>query len=180
LLGGLATLASSGLAAVAGGSADNLWSLGGEWQSDGGNTQVLSTLAGEPVILAMFYTGCHVTCPVTVEAMQWVEHNLPPGVAGRCRFVLVTLDPGGDTPSELRAFRLEHGLSAQWSLLRTSRRGTRALAERLGVEFDVGPYRTSHTSTLVVLDANGRIVARHTHLYPELQRLVAEVEELKP
>jgi len=156
----------------------SLWSLSGSWQSDDGTSFSLTDLAGGPAVVAMFYTGCHVTCPVTVEAMAFVEHNLPPDLARRCRFVLVTLDPGGDTADELRAFRTEFVLSARWVLLRTSRRTTRVLAERLGIDFQVGLYRTSHTSSLAVVDASGRFVSIHSEVRPELRRLVAELVAL--
>ena len=155
-----------------------LWSVGGQWQGDSGAPVAPASFSGTPVVVAMFYTGCHVVCPVTVEAMQWVERNLPRDAARNCRFVLITLDPGGDTPGELRAFRREHGLSAQWTLLRASRRTTRAAADWLGVDYTAGEYRTSHRTLLVVLDGNGRVVARHTDLFPELRRLVSEVTAL--
>ena len=158
--------------------AGSLWTLGGDWQQDNGRPLALSELAGAPAVVAMFYTGCHASCPVTVEAMQWVEHNLPSDLSRRCRFVLVTLDPGGDTPEELRAFRLEHGLSDRWTLLRGTRRQTREFADRIGLTFEVGAYRTTHTTRLAVLGADGKIIAVHRQLYPELKILVGEVERL--
>jgi len=170
----------SGIARAGEPAAASLWTLGGEWQEDNGRSLALPELAGAPAVVAMFYTGCHASCPVTVEAMQWVEHNLPADLARRCRFVLVTLDPGGDTPEELRAFRQEHGLSGRWTLLRGTRRQTREFADRIGLSFEVGAYRTTHTSRLAVLGADGKIIAVHNQLYPELKLLVSEVERLNP
>ena len=155
-----------------------LWSVGGEWQDDGGVTKVLSSLQGGPVVLTMFYSGCHVSCPVAVEAMQWVENNLPAAQARRCRFVLVTLDPGGDTVAELRRFRAEAGLSAQWTLLRGARSKTHELADRIGLGYKVGEYGISHTSRIVVLDPAGRIVGRQSTAAPGLVQLLGEVELL--
>ena len=156
----------------------SVWSVGGEWQDDGGATSQLSAMKGGPAVLAMFYTGCHARCPVAVEAMQWVEHNLPASQARRCRFVLVTLDPSGDTVAELRRFRAEAGLSSQWVLLRGARRQTRELADRLGLGFQVGEYGVSHTSRLIVLDAAGRIVAQQSTAASGLPQLLRQVRRL--
>lgn len=176
LIASVAMAATLSAAAVE--QVDNVWALPGNWQADTGRTMALSELAGQTTIVAMFYTGCHVTCPVTVEAMQWLEQHLSDGQAKRCRFLLVTIDPGGDTPVVLRQFRSELALSPRWTLLRGGRRETRTLAESLGINFEVGAYRTSHTTQLVVVDAQGRVMSKQGDLFPELRILLAKVESI--
>ena len=150
----------------------------GVWQDDRGRELAWAALAGRVRVVAMFYSGCHLACPTTVAAMQWIEKNLPPAARATTEFVLVTLDPGGDTVRDLHAFRAEQRLSARWTLLRGNRAATRELADTLGISFRLDATRLTHTAAIVVLDAAGRIVSRHTTLHPELRGVIASVGSL--
>jgi len=152
--------------------------IGANWQADTGESFPLRQLAGKPHVIAMFYSGCHMSCPLTVEALKWIEQNLAPRVVDETGFVLVTLDPGGDTAEELAGFRREANLSTRWTLLRGTRLATREMAEALGISFQQGTYRLSHSAAIVVLNAEGRIVSRHTTLRPDLHAVVQSVEAL--
>ena len=159
---------------------ESFWSIGGQWQADSGEPFTLQSLANGPTVVAMFYTGCHVVCPTTVETMHWLEHNLSPVAARHCHFLLVTMDPGGDSAEELRAFRTAENLSAHWTLLRTSRRTTRTAADWLGVRFESSAYHISHGSVVVVLDSSGQVVSRHSDPGADLQKIREELERLAP
>ena len=150
----------------------------GVWETDTMAKVSLDALPGRVRVFAMFYSGCHMACPVTVEALQWIEKNLSPAAAAETQFVLVTLDPGGDTPEDLRAFRSEARLSARWTLLRGTRRMTRELADTLGISFTHEAVRLTHTAAIVVIGADGEIRSRHTTLRPDLRAVVKSVETL--
>ena len=152
--------------------------IDGSWQTDANAVIPLSALPGRVRVIAMFYSGCHMACPVTVEAMQWIEKTINPATAGVTQFVLVTLDPGGDTVEALREFRAEQRLSARWTLLRGNRLTTRELADSLGISFHHDAVRLTHTAAIVVVGADGQIHSRHTTLRPDLREVVNAVESL--
>ena len=152
--------------------------IGGTWQTDANAEIPLSALPGRVRVIAMFYSGCHMACPVTVEAMQWIEKTLSPAASGVTQFVLVTLDPGGDTVEELRGFRTEQRLSDHWTLLRGNRLTTRELADSLGISFHHDSVRLTHTAAIVVVGPDGQIHSRHTTLRPDLREVVKSVESL--
>ncbi len=148
----------------------------GRWQNDAGETLTLAAVPGRVRVVTMFYSGCHMACPVTVESLQWIEKQLSPAARAAAEFVLITLDPGGDTVADLHSFRVEERLSPQWILLRGERRATRALADVLGVSFHADGIRLSHNAVIVVIDDQGRIVSRHPTLRPALREVVSAIE----
>ena len=86
---------------------------------------------------------------------------LAPAARARTRFVLVTFDPGTDTPERLRALAAERGMDlSRWSLVRGADGDVRALATVLGVQYSrVGPRDFTHSNVITVVDPQG-VVAR--------------------
>jgi protein SCO1/2 len=74
---------------------------------------------------------------------------------------MISLDPLHDTPAVLADTARTHRLPAHWQLLQPGKDEVRALASVLDVRYrarDDGSI--NHTSVLVLLDADGRILAR--------------------
>ena len=69
-------------------------------------------------LLALIYTTCEGSCPITVKAMQMFSRSMPADIKGRIRFLLVTVDPEQDTLAILREYRREMKLDRRWKLLR--------------------------------------------------------------
>ena len=59
-------------------------------------------LRGKPRVVAMFYTSCQYMCPLIIESGKAVERKLTPAQRARMGVVLISLDPGRDTPAALR------------------------------------------------------------------------------
>ena len=137
----------------------SLYDLGSTWRDQLSVSRTLSSLRGRPQVMALVYTNCTSTCPLTVSAMQQVEAQ-----AGKdAGFVLVSLDPGRDSPARLAEFAKEHQLSVRWTLLSGDERSVRELAAAIGVKYrTVSPTEIVHTSTLTILDADGRMVAQYS------------------
>lgn len=137
----------------------SLYDLGSTWRDQSSVSRTLSSLRGRPQVMALVYTNCTSTCPLTVSAMQQVEAQ-----AGKdAGFVLVSLDPGRDSPARLADFAKEHQMSARWTLLSGDERSVRELAAAIGVKYrTVSPTEIVHTSTLTILDADGRMVAQYS------------------
>ena len=127
-----------------------------------GKTSDWSQLRGKPRIVAMFYTSCPYMCPLIVESGKAVEHALPAADRAKVGVVLISLDPKHDNPAKLRAMAAErHVDPAQWTLAAPKPDDVRKVAGVLGVRYrELADGNFNHTSALVLLDANGRIVAR--------------------
>jgi protein SCO1/2 len=117
---------------------------------------------GRTQLVAMFYTSCPYVCPLIVDSGKAIEHALPPAELARLDILLVSIDPVHDTPAALKQVADKRGLDpARWTLARPQPDDVRALAGVLGVRYrQLADGNFNHTSALVLLDADGRVVAR--------------------
>jgi protein SCO1/2 len=134
----------------------SIYELDATWHDQRGAARTLADLRGRPQVVAMIYTHCAATCPLTVANMKRVDA----AARGKVGLVLVSLDPQRDTAGRLAAYAAEHGLdAARWTLLRGSDDAVRDLAAALGVRYRrATPDELAHTNTLTVLDARGVVV----------------------
>ena len=113
-------------------------------------------------MVSMFYTSCRFQCPLIIDSGKAIEHALTPQERARFGITLVSLDPKRDTPRALAAVAAKRHLDAtRWTLLRPAAGDVRAIAGLLGVRYRAladGDF--NHTSVLVLLDAEGRVLAR--------------------
>ena len=122
---------------------------------------IWSDKRGRAQIVSMFYTSCKFVCPMLIDAVRGVEQSLDADARARVGVTLVTLDPVRDTPAALARTRKERSLDASWTLARPEPRDVRTVAALLGVRYRAladGDF--NHTNVLVLLDAEGRIIAR--------------------
>ena len=119
-------------------------------------------LHGKPRVVAMFYASCRAVCPMIVESARAVQRALPEAERGRVGFVLISMDPRRDSPAALAKLQAERHLDpSSWQLLQPGERDVRALAAVLGVRYrELADGEFNHTTTLVLLDAEGRVLAR--------------------
>lgn len=141
---------------------DSVYRLAAPITDAQGRTRDWRTLRGKPRIVAMFYAGCQYMCPLIVESGKAVERALPPAERAKVGVVLLSLDPAHDTPAALREMASKRKVDpAQWTLAAPAADDVRKFAGLLGVRYrDLGNGDFNHTSALILLDAEGRIVAR--------------------
>lgn len=117
---------------------------------------------GKPQVVAMFYTSCQYVCPLIIDSGKAVEHALTPAQRGKLGILLISMDPKHDTPAALMSVAKKRGLdSARWSLASPKPGAVRSVAGVLGVRYRAlanGDF--NHTSALILLDKDGRILAR--------------------
>ena len=140
----------------------SVYDLDAQYRDQRGAPRQLSSLRGRPQVVAMIYTHCSTTCPLTVAEMKRIERESPRDVG----FVLVSLDPARDDPARLAAFAAERGLDAgRWTLLEGSDDAVRELATVLGVRYRrVSPEELAHSNALTLLNADGAVVYQHAGL----------------
>jgi len=123
-----------------------------DWRSRRGKVQLVS----------MFYTSCQFVCPLIVDSGKAVERNLSPAERERVGILLISMDPARDTPAALMSIANKRKLDAAlWTLARPAPGDVRSIAAVLGIRYRaLADGEFNHTSALVLLDAEGRVLAR--------------------
>jgi protein SCO1/2 len=117
---------------------------------------------GKAQVVAMFYTSCQYICPLIVDSGKAVEHALTPAEQAKLGILLISMDPKRDTPAALMTVAKKRSLdAARWSLASPRADDVRSVAGVLGVRYrQLADGEFNHTSALLLLDRDGRIVAR--------------------
>ncbi|MCB9683501.1 MAG: SCO family protein [Alphaproteobacteria bacterium] len=129
--------------------------------SDGAAT-TLDVHRGHPVLVSMFYASCHSACPMLVQKVRAFEETLDDPTRADLRVLLVSLDPARDDPAALQEAAQRYGADpARWVLAVPPEDRVRELAAVMGIQYRPGADgEIHHTSTLVLLDADGHPIAR--------------------
>ena len=160
---GLSLMAASAFAAAGGAlPGDSVYQLDLPLTTQDGSTRDWETLRGKPRLVSMFYTSCQYICPLIVDSGKAIEHALTPAQRERLGIVLISMDPARDDRDALSKVMTQRKLDARRWLLASSRPGdVRSVAGVLGIRYRaLADGEFNHTSALVLLDAEGRIVAR--------------------
>lgn len=161
LLLGLALLQPGTPAAAQALPGDSVYQLDATVTDQDGNAGPWRNLRGTPRVMSMFYTNCHLMCPLIIENGKAVQKQLTPSERARLEMVMISLDPARDTPQALRETAGRHRVPAQWRFLQPGTNDVRAIASVLDVRYRPREDgSTNHTSVLVLVDAEGRILAR--------------------
>ena len=125
-------------------------------------------MRGKPRIATMFYSSCPFMCPLIIESGKGLDKSLTPAERAKLGFVMVSLDPKRDTPQAVTAMAKKRGIDlTRWTLLRPEPRDVRLLAGVLDVRYRaLASGEFNHTSVLILLDAEGRILARTESIGP--------------
>lgn len=117
---------------------------------------------GQPQVVAMFYTSCQYICPLIVDSGKAVEHALTPADRARIGLLLISMDPARDDPAALLAVAKKRELDlSRWTLASPQPGDVRSVAGVLGVRYrQLADGEFNHTSALVLIDAQGRVVAK--------------------
>ena len=146
--------------------ADSVYQLALPLTDQLGHATQLADRRGRPVLVSMFYTSCQFVCPMLIDALRDTESKLSADERSRVSVLMVSFDPEHDTVEVLKHTADERGLDgAHWSLARTDARNVRKLAAMLGIQYRAlknGDF--NHTTALILLDADGRIVGRTSKL----------------
>ena len=183
---GLALAADVPAAAVAArrpaGAASSAWPADSLYQVDvplqtstGVSTSFSASRAGARIV-TMFYSNCPMACPLTIDTLRNVDSALSDAQRANLDILMLTMDPVRDTPAALTSLRMERRITDErWTVARASLGDTRKLAAVLGIQYralDNGDF--DHASELVLLDEQGRVLARNRKMgAPEPEFLVA-------
>ena len=141
---------------------DSVYQLDAGLTDQGARPLRFRDLRGKPRLVTMIYTQCQYVCPLIVDSVKAVERELSAAERQRLGFVLISMDPKRDTPAALKeVMGTRHLDPAAWTLLRPDEAGLRGIAGVLDVRYRaLADGEFNHTTALVLLDAEGRILAR--------------------
>jgi protein SCO1/2 len=141
---------------------DSLYQLSLPLTDQDGRTRDWRARRGRPQVVSMFYTSCRYVCPLIVDSGKALEKALTPAQRTRVDLLLISLDPRNDTPAALHSIVDKRRLdTSRWTLAAPRAQDVRSVAGVLGIryrELDDGGF--NHSTALVLLDREGRIVAR--------------------
>jgi protein SCO1/2 len=142
--------------------ADSVWQLNAKITEQNGKTITLKELAGKPRLLSMFYSSCPYMCPLIIDTGLAVQHDLSAKEREKLGVLMISIDPKKDTPKLLLELMTKRKLNPmEWVLARAEEKDVRSIAALLNIryrELEGGDF--NHTSVLILIDAQGRIIAR--------------------
>jgi protein SCO1/2 len=141
---------------------DSLYQLGASLINQNGRVFKLKEQLGKPVLVSMFYTSCKFVCPMLMDTMEITRQGLSVAERDQLDLLLISFDPDHDSVAKLKSIAVSRELDTkQWTLARTDKSSARKIAATLGIQYRLladGDY--NHTTVLVLLDGEGRIVGR--------------------
>ena len=152
---------------------DSVYQLDARVTDQDARSYAWRSLRGTPTIVSMFYGNCHLMCPMIVASAKTLQSRVETAERSDLAFAMISIDPPRDTPAALSEVARMHRLdTTRWRLLRPDDGDVRTLAAALGIRYRAQPDGTfNHTSVLILLDRDGRILARSevTGLQPDPQ-----------
>jgi protein SCO1/2 len=126
-----------------------------------GRTFTFASLAGKPRLVGMFYASCQMACPVEIETLKQVEHQVVKSGGQPIPVLLVTFDPVHDDLAALKKAAAQHHVSApEFQLSRALSGDIGMLGGVLGVSWRPLPGGGfQHNVVVALLDREGRIIA---------------------
>jgi len=159
---------------------DSVYQLDAKLVDQDGHPFALSSLQGGPVLASMFYASCDMVCPMIFETLHATLGALPAAERAKVRVLMVSIDPERDSIAVLKKTAQTRNCDAQWTLARADDATTRKVAAVLGIQYrKLADGEFNHSTTLDLLDRQGRIVARSGKLGPADPDLVAAVRKLQ-
>lgn len=141
---------------------DSVYQLDAALTDQAGRRLTLGAKRGSAQVVVMFYTSCSTICPTIIDTVLDLDRKLTSSERERLGVLLISLDPQRDDPAALKATADKRGLDTQrWTLAQPRADDVRAIAGVLGVRYRVlADGDVNHTGALVLLDADGRALAR--------------------
>ncbi|MEO6227736.1 MAG: SCO family protein [Thermomonas sp.] len=142
--------------------ANSLYQLSLPLTDQDGHTTDWGMRRGKPQLVAMFYTSCKFICPLIVDSGKAIERQLDTNQQKKLGILLISMDPKRDNPATLKVVVDARKLdTSRWTLASPPAGDVRSVAGLLGIRYRLladGGF--NHSSALVLLDAEGRILAR--------------------
>jgi cytochrome oxidase Cu insertion factor (SCO1/SenC/PrrC family) len=132
---GGSTTSSPALTTPASSPMSGIWQLPNEFVDEFGKRAKLVHWAGSQTVVSMEYSACKFVCTVNWRRLQDIQAEADKRHIN-LRFLIVSLDPGNDTPSAWRDYRKLRGLTRDnWTFVTGDRTATDRVVSALGVKW---------------------------------------------
>lgn len=118
-----------------------------------GHAVTVRSERGHTVLLTFLYSHCRELCPAIGAELTQIQRALPPDQ--QPRLLVVSVDPGGDTPASVRAFAANEGWSGHWQWLLGTRRELTPVWRKYGIEVKPGRRDIAHSGAAYLIDPSG-------------------------
>jgi protein SCO1/2 len=146
--------------ARADGAPPSVYALSASLFDQDGRPFEFGSLRGAPVLASMFYTSCDMVCPMIFETIHAQLAALPAAVRNEIKVLMVSFDPARDTAAVLKKTAQQRDCDPRWTLARGDEATVRKMAAVFGIQYRrLANGEFSHTSTILLLDREGRIAA---------------------
>lgn len=141
---------------------DSIYQLGAKLTDQDGHSWPLSERRGHVQLVTMFYTSCTMVCPMIVDTMKATRKAVDEPARDKLDLLAVSFDPARDNVAALHQYAQKRKLDApHWTLARAEPQDVRALSALLGLQYKQLPDGDfNHSAELILVDADGRILAR--------------------
>lgn len=141
---------------------DSVYQLDVALTDQAGHSAPLAARRGTPQLVTMFYTSCTMVCPLIIDTLKTTRKAAGAPAGRQLQVLAVSFDPARDDVPALHRYAQQRQLDpAAWTLARTDPAEVRELAALLGLQYRQLPDKDfNHSSELVLLDRDGRVVAR--------------------
>ena len=120
-----------------------------------GQTQTLSALRGQEVVLAFIDSRCKTLCPLTSTIMYTAKQQMGAS-ASKIALVAVNANPDATSVAEVQSWSIEHGMLHQWLFLTGTSEQLQSIYQSYHVFDEVGADgQVIHDPILFIIDAQG-------------------------
>lgn len=158
----------------------SLHQMSATWTNQNGEDLKLVDLAGQPVIVVMFYGKCTGSCPVLMQQTWKLFQEISPELQTDVQVLAVSFDYKNDTPDALKMYAEYEQLDfPNWNFVTAKHSSIRELAMLLGVQYrERSDGHFEHTNLITILDNDGRITERIEGLNGDLKTSARNIEQL--
>lgn len=157
----------------------SLFHLNDVWKNENSSDYQLKQMEGKPTLLIMAYTSCQHTCPMIISKTQKIWDQVPKSEKNKVQLILVSFDPKGDTPENLKKYKNKRKLGDEWTFLTGDTSKVRKLAAVLGINYKPdGKGDFSHSNVISLIDKNGVVVDQITNLGMPVESLSKKLNQL--
>ncbi|WP_444936143.1 SCO family protein [Microbulbifer sp. JMSA004] len=140
---------------------DSVYHVASNWLDQNSRTINISDLQGKVQVISFVYTYCEHSCPVILANLRQIEKSISNVDKLNTQFLLVSLDPGRDSPQQLKQYMQDKGLSeCRWMMLNGNPEDVLELSALLGVRYkpmNNDKKDIAHSNMITVLNQQGEI-----------------------
>ncbi|MEJ2795414.1 SCO family protein [Iodobacter sp. LRB] len=146
---------------VAAPSGNSLYQIDTPLIDQAGNSFKLADEQARITIISMFYGDCNLSCPIVMENVKRTIEAVPLAQRKNIRALLISLNPGIDTPQSLAGLAKVHQFDpAAYRLAVSDNDGhTRQIAASLGIKYRrAANGEINHNTRFILMNQQGIII----------------------